>query len=123
MENTIEFNGWRGQLGKGLAPRELEATLLAASDMTIKQIAKHMGISPGTAKDRLDDARFNLGMQRSIRGLALEAYRRGIIAPLVLALLLGGGHQQATPVRRPTPQRQQMQARIYRKADELLLAA
>lgn len=123
MESTIEVNGWRGQLGKGLAPRELEATLLAASDMTIKQIAKHMGISPGTAKDRLDDARFNLGMQRSIRGLALEAYRRGIIAPLALALLIGAGHQEAPVLRRPIAPRSYVQLRIARKVEDMQLAA
>jgi DNA-binding CsgD family transcriptional regulator len=123
MESTIEVNGWRGQLGKGLAPRELEATLLAAGDMTIKQIAKRMGISPDTAKDRLDDARYKLGMQRSIRGLALEAYRRGIIAPLALSLLIGAGHQEAPVLRRPFTPRSYVQLRIARKVEDMHLAA
>ena len=50
MNDTIIFGNWQGFKDKGLAPRELEATVLAAGDLTIKQIAKHMGVSPWTAK-------------------------------------------------------------------------
>src|SRR5690606_2847461 len=52
MNNTIELEGWRGRLDAGLPARQLEALLYACADMTMKQIAKHMGISPDTAKDR-----------------------------------------------------------------------
>lgn len=123
MDSTIVAGRWKGHLGMGLAPRELEATLLAADDMTIKQIARQMGISPSTAKDRLDDARYNMGMQRSIRGLALEAYRRGIIAPLALALLIGAGHQESPVQRRPLVPRSYVQLRIARKVEDVSLAA
>ena len=60
MNDTIIFGNWQGFKDKGLAPRELEATVLAAGDLTIKQIAKHMGVSPWTAKDRIDDAKHKL---------------------------------------------------------------
>lgn len=79
---TISTETWQGRLGMGLAPRELEATLHAASDLTAKEIAKLMGIAPGTVSKRLDDARFKLGA-KTIRGLVLEAYKRQIISPPV----------------------------------------
>lgn len=124
MNNTITIPGWRGHLGRGLAPRELEATMLAANDLTMKEIAQHMGIDHRTVAKRLTDARDKLGYQRSIRGLTLEALRRGIIAPLAIALLFGTGHmQQAQTVRRPTAPRTHQQARIVRKVDELTFSA
>ncbi|RTX48458.1 helix-turn-helix transcriptional regulator [Pseudomonas aeruginosa] len=83
---TITAGKWKGTLGMGLAPRELEATLHAASDLTPKEIAKLMGIAPGTVSKRLDDARFKLGA-KTIRGLVLEAYKRQIISPLCVGIL------------------------------------
>ncbi|HFH3998821.1 TPA: helix-turn-helix transcriptional regulator [Pseudomonas aeruginosa] len=83
---TISTDTWQGRLGMGLAPRELEATLHAASVLTAKEIAKLMGIAPGTVSKRLDDARFKLGA-KTIRGLVLEAYKRQIISPLCVGIL------------------------------------
>ncbi|WP_447590102.1 helix-turn-helix transcriptional regulator [Aquipseudomonas campi] len=120
MDNTMELEGWRGKLDAGLPRRQLEALIYACSDMTVKQIARRMGIGPASAQQRLDDARFKLGMQRSVRGLCLEALRRGIVAPLAFVMMLGGGYtQQAQPVRRPDSPRQTVQLRIMRRADEL----
>nr|WP_269806383.1 sigma factor-like helix-turn-helix DNA-binding protein [Pseudomonas monteilii] len=70
----------------GLAPRELEATLHAASDLTQKEIARLMGISPKTVEKRIEDARLKLGA-RTMRGLVIEAFRRQIIAPSVMAMI------------------------------------
>lgn len=75
---TITAGNWAGSLGRGLAPRELEATLYAANDLTAKEIARLMGITPGAVSKRLDDAKFKLGV-RSIRGLVMEAFKRGLI--------------------------------------------
>ncbi len=83
---SITAGNWIGHHGRGLAPRELEATLHAARDLTAKQIAKLMGIAPGTVSKRLDDARFKLGA-KTIRGLVLEAYKRQIISPLCVGIL------------------------------------
>lgn len=80
MEMTIIAGGWKGFLGQGLAPRELEATCYAASDLTEKEIAKIMGISKGTVAKRLDDARFKFGV-KSIKGLLAELLKRGVIQP------------------------------------------
>ena len=102
--DTITVPGWQGFLGKGLAPRELEAVLYAAQDKTVKQIARDMGIEPDSVSKRLTDARYHLGFQRSIRGAVLEAWRRGIIAPLALALMLcAADDERMTRVRRPAP--------------------
>jgi DNA-binding CsgD family transcriptional regulator len=86
MEKTIEIDGWRGRLDAGLPRRQLEALLFACADLTVKQIARRMGIGHQSVQQRLDDARFKLGMQRSVRGLCLEALRRGIVGPLVILL-------------------------------------
>lgn len=77
--NTITAGNWSGILNGGLAPRELEATLYAAADLTAKEIARLMGVAPGTVSKRLDNARYKLGV-RSIRGLVVEAFRRGLIS-------------------------------------------
>ncbi|MNF81885.1 Bacterial regulatory protein, luxR family [compost metagenome] len=101
--STITAGNWVGHLGKGLAPRELEATLYSAADLTAKEISRLMGISPGTVSKRLDDARFKMGA-RTVRGLVMEAFKRGVIAPvtcMVLALLIGLQHQPSNAVRRP----------------------
>ncbi|WAD26651.1 helix-turn-helix transcriptional regulator [Pseudomonadaceae bacterium T75] len=91
--------------------------------MTAKEIARHMGCSHYTVKQQLDDARFKLGMQRTTRGLCLEAMRRGIIAPLMVALLIGGGNvQQIQPVRRPDSPRAQTVVRIQRLEESQLAA-
>lgn len=113
--DTIQIDGWQGRLGQGLAPRQLMATIYAAKDMTAKEIARRMDCSPSTIKKQLDAARFKLGMQRTIRGLCLEAMRRGIIAPLMVALLVCGGNiNQVQPVRRPDAPRVQTAVRIQR---------
>lgn len=77
--STITVGSWTGFLGKGLAPRELEATAYAADDLTMKEIGRAMGISPRTVEKRLDDARFKLGA-KTMRGLVMAALRLGIIA-------------------------------------------
>jgi DNA-binding CsgD family transcriptional regulator len=84
---TITASGWTGRLGMGLAPRELEATLLAAADLTVKQVAQVMGIAPKTAEKRLEAARLKLGT-KTMRGLVLEAFKRQIISPAATALTL-----------------------------------
>lgn len=77
--NTLIAGKWQGSLKMGLAPRELEATLLAAADLTVKEIGRVMGISPSTAEKRLESARFKLGA-KTMRGLVMEAFKRGLIS-------------------------------------------
>lgn len=115
MNQTIEIEGWRGRLDGGLPRRQLEALIYACSDLTVKQIARKMGIGPASAQQRLDDARFKLGMQRSVRGLCLEALRRGIVAPLAVALvaiMVTGNHQTPAAFTRRAPQPRRIEMRI-----------
>lgn len=118
MENTIEAAGWRGRLDAGLAPRQLEALIYACADMTSKEIARLMGISPKTVQQRLDDARFKLGMQRTVRGLCLEAMKRGIVAPLAVIILINCMtlHQGQSVRRPPTAPRASM-SRVSRRGE------
>lgn len=102
---TITTTGWTGRLDMGLAPRELEATLLAAADLTVKQVAQVMGIAPKTVEKRLEAARLKLGA-KTMRGLVLEAFKRQIISPaatgLALLMAIHGmiGDDQAVRIRR-----------------------
>jgi len=57
--DTIQIEGWQGRLGQGLAPRQLLATIYAAKDLTMKEIARCMECAPSTAKKTLDRARFD----------------------------------------------------------------
>ncbi|WP_312905425.1 helix-turn-helix transcriptional regulator [Stutzerimonas nitrititolerans] len=121
--DTIQIEGWQGRLGQGLAPRQLLATMLAAADLQVKEIARRMNCEPSTAEKTLDRARFKLGMQRTTRGLCIEAMKRGIITPLMVALLIGAGNvHQIQPVRRPDAPRAQTVVRIQR-LDEAQWAA
>ncbi|KWV81418.1 Bacterial regulatory protein, luxR family [Pseudomonas fluorescens] len=103
--NTLTAGNWQGNLQMGLAPRELEATLWAAADLTVKEIGRVMGISPNTAEKRLESARFKLGT-KTMRGLVMEAFKRQIISPLVILLCMVITAQQANTeqfrrIRRP----------------------
>lgn len=119
--HTITASGWTGRLDMGLAPRELEATLLAAADLTVKEVARVMGIAPKTAEKRLETARLKLG-SKTIRGLVLEAFKRGVISPAILALcavLVGQSvtsTEEFTRIRRPGA-RSFAASRIYRRAE------
>lgn len=87
--DTIISGEWKGHLGRGLAPKELQYCMSVAAGMTAKEIAKVFGISPGTVKKRLDVAMFKLGVHRRA-ALVAEAMKRQIISPLcfVLAALI-----------------------------------
>lgn len=108
--NTLTAGNWQGNLKMGLAPRELEATLWAAADLSQKEIAKVMGITPKSVEKRLDVARFKLGA-RTMRGLVLEAFKRQIISPMIIALcaiLVGQSATSDNPlnrIRRPGERR------------------
>ena len=116
--NTLTAGNWQGNLKMGLAPRELEATLWAAADLTVKEIGRVMGISPNTAEKRLDSARFKLGA-KTMRGLVMEAFKRQIISPLILLLCVVLTAQQANTeqfgrIRRPGERRIETRVAVRR---------
>ncbi len=119
--DTIQVEGWQGRLGQGLAPRQLLATMLSMLDLKVNEIAERMNCAPSTAEKTLDRARFKLGAKTN-RGLIAEAMRRGIIAPLVLALLVGAEHAQVRPIRRPEAPRSQVVVRAQRMEEAQLAA-
>lgn len=124
---TLTAGTWQGNLKMGLAPRELEATLWAAADLTVKEIGRAMGISPATAEKRLESARFKFGV-KTMRGLVLEAFRRGVISPAAALALVLAAHgalaeDPMTKVRRSGGSKSKIETRIAAKRVEASLAA
>ncbi len=125
MESTIVDGAWKGHLGRGLAPRELQFVLSVAQGLTAKEIARVFGIAPGTVVKRLANAMFKLGVHRQ-GALIAEAMRRQIITPL--CLLLAGliamhtatDDQMARRDRRPN-ERRFAELRLIRRAEAVEL--
>lgn len=119
---TITCGSWIGQLGKALAPRELEALLWVAEGLTTKEIALKMGVSPGTVVGRVSSVFFKLEATRRIEAVT-KAIRAQIISPLCIALAgLIAMHamlDDGDPMRRDrrVPERRTAQVRIVRKAE------
>lgn len=128
MESEFVFGEWKGRLDAGLPRGQVEAIVLAFNDYTEKMTARYFGLSPVSVQKRLERAKFKLSEKgkppiRSTRALCLEAMKRGIIAPLMVALLVGGGHtQHMRPVRRPDAPRIQTAVRVHRVDDAGLSA-
>lgn len=105
METEISNGAWKGHLGRGLAPRELQFLLWVALGLTAKEIAQEAGIAPSTVAKRLTNAMFKLGVTRRA-ALVAEAMRRQIISPacFVLAALMAmnavANVQSVEPARR-----------------------
>ncbi|MFJ2548569.1 response regulator transcription factor [Pseudomonas sp. NPDC087612] len=125
---TITSGSWKGFLGRGLAPRELECLLAVAQGMTAKEIARLVDIAPGTVVKRLSAAMYKLGVQRRT-ALVAEAMKRQIISPMCI-LLAGLMAMHAVigdtdPMRRDrrVPERRIAQVRIIRKAESFDLHA
>ncbi|MEE1922654.1 LuxR C-terminal-related transcriptional regulator [Pseudomonas sp. 148P] len=119
---TITTGTWMGHLGRGLAPRELEALLGVAQGMTAKEIARQMHIAQGTVVNRIESAMFKLGVAKRTAAVA-EAMRRGVISPLCILLAgfiaMHAMLDDGDPMRRDrrVPERRTAQVRIVRKAE------
>ncbi|NWE18061.1 response regulator transcription factor [Pseudomonas sp. P7548] len=127
MEVTITNGSWKGHLGRGLAPRELQFLLWIAQGFTSKEIAREAGIEAGTVKKRLTNAMFKLGVTKRT-ALVAEAMRRQIISPMcfVLAALIAMhamiGDESMRRDRR-VPERRTAQVRMVRRAEQPVLLA
>ncbi|MFJ7315249.1 response regulator transcription factor [Pseudomonas sp. NPDC098747] len=121
MEKTITKGAWKGHLGRGLAPRELQFLLSVVQGLTAKEVAREHGVTPGTVVKRLSNAMYKLGVNRQTAMIA-EAMRRQIISPMcfVLAALMtlnamvAGGSGETG--RRP-PSSRTAQVRIARRIE------
>lgn len=119
--DTITIGQWKGHLGRGLAPRELECVLDVAQGMTSKQIARHFGISEGGVEKRIAAAMFKLDVPRRA-ALVAEAMRRQIISPMCVflaALIAMHSMFDDNSMRRDrrVPERRTAQVRIVRRAE------
>ncbi|MFF3704487.1 MULTISPECIES: response regulator transcription factor [Pseudomonas] len=120
MEFVI-VGSWRGNLGLGLAERELACLVAVAAGHTDKEIALRDGLSPRSIKGRIEAAMHKLGVYRR-PALVAEAIRRGLISPAILALcavLVGQSitsTEEFTRIRRPG-ERSFAASRIYRRAE------
>jgi len=118
--NTIINGTWKGQLGMGLAPKELQYLLSAAQGKTAKEIARQFDVAACTVVKRLSSAMFKLGVHRQTAMVA-EAMRRQIISPMCLFLAaLVAIHAMAgdDAMRRDrrVPERRTAQVRMVRTA-------
>lgn len=127
MEATIISGAWKGHLGRGLAPRELQYLLSAAQGNTAKEIARLFNVAPCTVAKRLANAMFKLGVHRQTAMIA-EAMRRQIISPMcfVLAALIAM-HSMVSDdtIRRDrrVPDRRTAQVRMIRRIEAPALFA
>ncbi|WP_395599576.1 LuxR C-terminal-related transcriptional regulator [Pseudomonas sp. A1437] len=115
----IVIGNWKGAYGEKFSQRELEAVLHCANNLTVKQVAQKMKISPDTVTKRLMSAKFKIGVS-SIRALVLEAFKRQLISPLLIALcaiLVGQSATSDNPlsrIRKPGERRAEIRLTVRR---------
>lgn len=125
---TITRGKWTGHLGMLLAPRELEALLWVAQDLTTKEIARLMEVSPGTVANGIERVIHKLKAKRRMDAV-MKAWDQKIISPICIALAcLIAMHaviDDSDPMRRDrrAPERRTAQVRIVRKAEAFELHA
>lgn len=99
---TITFAGFTGFLGRGAAPRELQCLMAVAAGKTSKEAAIELGIAADSINKRLLALTTKLGVTRRT-ALVAEAFKRGLISPLLIAfcaILVGQSAVADNPVHR-----------------------
>ncbi|HFQ8052612.1 TPA: LuxR C-terminal-related transcriptional regulator [Pseudomonas putida] len=123
----VTCGSWRGNLGQGLAERELACLVAVAAGHTDKEIAQRDGLSPRSIKGRIEAAMHKLGVYKR-PALVAEAMRRGLISPVIVALcaiLVGhsiSSSDEFTRVRRGGD-RKVAETRVHRRAECALAVA
>lgn len=119
----LTYGTWRATANPnrregGLAPREAQHLMALASGLSQKQIAREFGVSVSTVRHSVRRVYDRLGVDRSTAAVA-QAIRRGWIAPLLVALIVGAMNptSDALRVRQPVRTRQQVStnARVARR--------
>lgn len=122
----ISNGTWKGNLGLGLAERELSCLLAVAAGLTDKEIAKHDGLSPRSIKGRIESCMHKLGVYKR-PALVAEAFRRGLISPMILALcaiLVGQSATSDNPINRiRRPGERRVETRVAVRSIEAHLTA
>ncbi|QTP60902.1 response regulator transcription factor [Billgrantia antri] len=121
-QQSLEFAGFRCQAGnprQGMPTvREVQVLAGLAAGLTQKEIAKLRGVSPSSIKSTAEAAYYRLSANRATDAVA-KALRRGWIAPLLVALVVGAMNptSEALRVRQPVRTRQQVSstARVGRR--------
>lgn len=107
-KNEIVIGHFKGQCAGSLTTQQLVAVLYMANEYSAKQAAQQMSISHRTVEKHINIAKEKLGGKRSVLGVCIEAFKRGIIAPLsvLLCIALAGGvateTRTTTPAQRPS---------------------
>ena len=99
---SITVGTWTGYLNQGLALRELQCVLGIAAGQTSKELARDLGVHHETVKKRVLAASTKLGVVRRAQ-LVAEAFRRGLISPLLIficAILVGQTAFSDNPIAR-----------------------
>lgn len=115
----ISNGTWKGTLGLGLAERELSCLLAVAAGQTDKEIAKHDGLSPRSIKGRIESCMHKLGVYKR-PALVAEAFRRGLISPMIItlcAILVGQSavnDNSFNRIRRPGERRAELRLTVRR---------
>ncbi len=90
---TITLAGFTGHLGQGVSPREMECLLSVAAGMTSKEVARDLGVAPGTIDKRLLALTTKLGVTRRA-ALVAKAFAMGLISFSTGMLPTPQGNQQ-----------------------------
>lgn len=107
-KNEIVIGHFKGQRSGALTTQQLITLLYMANEYSAKQAAQQMAISHRTVEKHINIAKEKLGGKRSVLGVCIEAFKRGIIAPLsvLLCFALAGGvateTRTTTPAQRPS---------------------
>ena len=124
--STITFAGFTGFLGRGAAPRELQCLMAVAAGRTSKEAARELGIAPDTIDKRLLALTTKLGVTRRA-ALVAEAFKRGLISPVIItlcAVLVGQAatsDNQVNRIHRPGERR--IETRVAVRRIEVALTA
>lgn len=105
------INPERGSLG--LTRTQAVDLMLLAAGNTYKEIAKATGRSPETVHGSLKKAYHKLHVYKAA-GAVAEAMRRGWIAPLLVALMVGGINPDTEAMRHQPPARTRQQVSASR---------
>lgn len=76
---NMTAHGLTAKQNHTLSAREMECLLAVAAGLTTKQVARELGIAPGTVEKRLLAATTKLGVTRRA-ALVVEAFRQGLIS-------------------------------------------
>lgn len=103
--------------GMGFTRMEATYLLYLADGSTQKEIAKAVGRQPTTVKHCLERAYQKLNVTRGTAAIA-EAMKRGLIAPLVLALMCSATNPDADAMRPRQPTRNRTQSSVTTRINQ-----